>query len=198
MSFQPDPISPVLSPAVQEPTPLQFRFASTDDAAAIADLVESGYRGERSRSGWTTEADLLDGQRTSVDGVLEVLADPSGRILLGEIDTGGVRHLVASAHIERHPAYAYFGMFSVRPGLQNSGIGRQMLAEAERIALKVWALPEMRMSVIDLRTELVAWYERRGYQRTGIYLPFPYGDERFGLPKRSDLRFEILKKSLLG
>jgi ribosomal protein S18 acetylase RimI-like enzyme len=146
---------------------------------------------------WTTEADLLDGQRTSVDGVLEVLADSDGRILLGEIDVDGVRQLVASAHLSRHPAYAYFGMFSVRPGLQNGGLGRQMLAEAERIALNDWSLPEMRMSVIDLRTELVAWYERRGYQRTGIYLPFPYGDKRFGLPKRSDLRFEILKKSLL-
>jgi ribosomal protein S18 acetylase RimI-like enzyme len=195
--LKPDPSNALAGTSTQEQVPLQFRFASIDDAADIADLVESGYRGERSRSGWTTEADLLDGQRTSVDAVLDVLADPHGRILLGELDIEGVRRLVASAHIERHPAHAYFGMFSVRPGLQNSGIGRQMLAEAERIALEDWAVAEMRMSVIDLRTELVAWYERRGYQRTGVYLPFPYGDERFGLPKRFDLRFEILKKSLL-
>lgn len=181
---------------MSEPVPLKFRFASTADAGAVADLVESGYRGEASRSGWTTEADLLDGQRTSVDSVLEVLADPAGRILLGEFVEGGGPRLVASAHIERHPTHAYFGMFSVRPGLQNGGIGRQMLAEAERIAVEDWGVAEMRMSVIDLRAELVAWYERRGYQRTGVYLPFPYGDERFGLPKRSDLRFEIMKKSL--
>jgi len=187
---------------------LRFRFATAADAEAIADLVESGYRGERSRAGWTTEADLLDGKRTSVEGVLEVLTDPASCILLGEVerepahprdgkgDRNIGRELLASAQLERTPGFAYFGMFSVRPGLQNAGIGRRMLAEAERIAFADWGLAEMRMSVIEQRAELIAWYERRGYARTGEYLPFPYGDERFGLPKRADLRFQILRKSL--
>jgi ribosomal protein S18 acetylase RimI-like enzyme len=84
----------------------------------------------------------------------------------------------------------------VRPGLQNGGYGRQVLDEAERIARQVWGLVEMRMSVIEQRAELIAWYERRGYARTGEFLPFPYGDERFGLPKRPDLRFAVLAKPL--
>jgi ribosomal protein S18 acetylase RimI-like enzyme len=176
---------------------LQFRFATAADAAVVADLVESGYRGERSRAGWTTEADLLDGQRTSIEGVLEVLGQPGSHILLGERGgADGRLELIASAQLERQPAHAYFGMFSVRPGLQNGGYGRQVLDEAERIARQVWGLVEMRMSVIEQRAELIAWYERRGYARTGEFLPFPYGDERFGLPKRPDLRFAVLAKPL--
>jgi ribosomal protein S18 acetylase RimI-like enzyme len=87
-------------------------------------------------------------------------------------------------------------MFSVRPNLQNAGIGKQVLAEAERIAREEWRLPAMRMTVIDVRDALIAWYERRGYRRTGKHKPFPYGDARFGIPKRNDLRFEILEKPL--
>ena len=82
------------------------------------------------------------------------------------------------------------------PSLQGSGIGRLVLAEAERIAARGMACPAMRMTVIDIRDELIAFYERRGYRRTGIKKPFPYGDERFGLPKRDDLRFEVLEKPL--
>ncbi len=175
---------------------LRFRFASEPDAAAIADLVESGYRGERSRAGWTTEADLLDGQRIDVEGVLAVIRDPASRVLLAECEDEGSVELPGCAQLERKPDYAYFGMFSVRPGLQNGGIGRAVLAEAERIAREDWALPAMRMSVIVQRAELIAWYERRGYARTGEYLPFPYGDERFGKPKRADLKFEMLVKQL--
>jgi ribosomal protein S18 acetylase RimI-like enzyme len=87
-------------------------------------------------------------------------------------------------------------MFSVSPLLQGGGIGRAMLAEAERIARDDWACTEMQMTVISIRDELIAWYERRGYRRTGIHSPFPYGDERFGIPLRDDLRFELLVKTL--
>jgi ribosomal protein S18 acetylase RimI-like enzyme len=87
-------------------------------------------------------------------------------------------------------------MFAVRPGLQGGGIGRGVLAECERIARDEWGMPAMRMTVITQRGELIAWYERRGYRRTGESKPFPYGDERFGIPKRDDLRFEVLEKSL--
>ena len=71
-----------------------------------------------------------------------------------------------------------------------------MLAECERIVRDDWRLPAMRMTVIDVRDELIAFYQRRGYRRTGITKPFPYGDARFGEPKRGDLRFEVLEKTL--
>jgi ribosomal protein S18 acetylase RimI-like enzyme len=87
-------------------------------------------------------------------------------------------------------------MFSVRPTLQGGGIGKQVIAEAERIVREDWRLPAMRMTVIDVRDELIAFYERRGYVRTGIKKPFPYGDPRFGQPRRDDLQFEVLEKHL--
>ena len=87
-------------------------------------------------------------------------------------------------------------MFAVRPELQGGGLGKAVLREAERIAGGEWQLAKLRMTVIDVRDELIAWYQRRGYRRTGISKPFPYGDPRFGLPRRDDLRFEILEKDL--
>jgi len=106
--------------------------------------------------------------------------------------------LLACAHVAEEDGAGYFGMFSVQPDLQGGGVGKALLAEAERVAGGEWELPAMRMTVIDLRDELIAFYERRGYARTGIKKPFPYGDERYGIPKRDDLRFEVLEKPLAG
>lgn len=171
---------------------LQFRSATAADIDAIVALVESAYRGDASRQGWTTEADFLDGRRTGADDVGACLERERSRILLAERDDA----MLACAHVAQEDAAGYFGMFSVRPDLQGGGIGKHVLAEAERIVRDEWHLPVMRMTVIDIRDELIAFYERRGYRRTGITKPFPYGDERFGLPTRDDLRFEVLEKAL--
>lgn len=160
---------------------------------AIVRLVESAYRGEASRAGWTTEADLLDGQRTDAAAVADMVAARDGFVLLAE--DGG--QLVGCCHLEHRPgAQAYFGMFSVEPERQGRGVGRQVLAEAERLARDVWAATTMEMTVIGQRADLIAWYERRGYRRTGETRPFPYGDERFGVPRRPDLVFAVLAKPL--
>lgn len=174
------------------PGPLHFRDAGVDDIPALVELVTSAYRGEASRRGWTTEADLLDGNRIDPDVLRADMARERSRVLLAERD-GAV---LACAHIAEEDGAGYFGMFSVRPDQQGGGTGRAVLAEAERIVRDDWRLPAMRMTVIDLRGELIAWYERRGYRRTGIKKPFPYGDPRYGIPRRDDLRFEVLEKNL--
>ncbi|HKV65031.1 MAG TPA: GNAT family N-acetyltransferase [Rhodanobacteraceae bacterium] len=175
---------------------LRFRAAVQADVGAIVALTESAYRGDASRAGWTTEADLLDGQRTDAAEVAALITNPDVRLLLAERDG----QLLASCVLERlsgeHAGDSYFGMFSVRPEAQGNGTGRALLAEAECVARDEWQAKTMRMSVIDARAELIAWYERRGYRRTGEYKPFPYGDPRFGIPKRDDLRFEWLVKEL--
>lgn len=173
---------------------LHFRAGTLADAEAIRSLVESAYRGDSSRQGWTTEADMLDGQRIDPNILRELLQRTDARVLLAESD--GV--LLACCELQHQNESAYFGMFSVEPGQQGQGIGDRVLAEAERIARDEWACREMRMTVIDIREELTAWYGRRGYQRTGEFKPFPYGDERFGIPKRPDLRFELLRKTLIA
>lgn len=169
---------------------LSFRDATAIDVPAVVALVESAYRGDISRQGWTTEADLLGGRRTGADDVLACIARPRSRIVLAEDG----RELLACAHVADDDGAGYFGMFSVQPGLQGGGIGKAVLAEAERIVRDEWQLRAMLMTVIDVRDELIAFYERRGYRRTGILKPFPYGDERFGQPRRDDLRFEVLEK----
>jgi len=169
-----------------------FRDATPDDADAIIDLVQSAYRGDASRRGWTTEADLLDGQRIDRPVLLDLLGRERTRVLL--LESAG--RLQACCELQAMEGHAYFGMFSVRPDSQGRGIGHRVLVEAERIAGEEWGCREMRMTVIDVRDELIAWYERRGYRRTGEYKPFPYGDERFGIPRRDDLRFEVLSRDL--
>ncbi len=176
---------------------LQFRAATLADVGAIVTLVESAYRGDASRAGWTTEADFLDGRRTGADDVSACIERGDSMVLLAERDFA----LLACAHLaiedsDAGPDAGYFGMFSVRPNLQGGGIGSQVLAEAERIVRDEWMLPAMRMTVIDIRGELIAYYQRRGYRRTGFVKPFPYGDERFGIPTRDDLRIEVLEKDL--
>lgn len=173
-------------------TDLAFRAATEADIEAIVALVTSAYRGESSRAGWTTEADLLDGARIDPEVLRADIARDGSRVVLAERDSA----LLACAHVAVDGDAGYFGMFSVVPGLQGGGIGKQVLAECERIVRDDWRLPAMRMTVIDVRDELIAFYQRRGYRRTGITKPFPYGDARFGEPKRGDLRFEVLEKTL--
>lgn len=175
----------------------RFRDATPADIGPLVALVESAYRGDASKQGWTTEADMLEGRRTGTDDIEACLARPDSRIVIAEgASSDGSPELLACAHLAVEDGAGYFGMFSVRPNLQGGGIGKALLAEAERIAREEWKLPAMRMTVIDIRDELIAFYERRGYRRTGIKKPFPYGDERFGMPKRDDLRFEVLEKPL--
>jgi ribosomal protein S18 acetylase RimI-like enzyme len=171
---------------------LRFRAGDADDIDAVVALVESAYRGDASRVGWTTEADLLDGRRTGRDDIEAILARERSMLLIADDERG----MVACAHVMVEDGAGYFGMFSVDPRRQGGGLGKQVLAEAERIVREAWGCDAMRMTVIDVRDELIAFYERRGYRRTGIKKPFPYGDARFGLPKRDDLRFEILEKPL--
>lgn len=171
---------------------IRFRHAALQDIPAIVALVESAYRGDASRAGWTTEADFLEGQRVDEPGVHADIAKPGSLVLLAESDG----RLLACCHLERNGEACYFGMFSVQPGQQGSGLGKQMMAEAERIAHQEWHCTRMQMTVIDIRDELIGFYERRGYVRTGVHKPFPYGDERFGIPLRDDLRFEVLEKPL--
>ena len=176
---------------------LRFRFAGESDVAAVVGLVESCYRGDPSRRGWTTEADLLDGQRTDAREVIEIVRSPHGRLLLADLPTGATGAPAGCCQLEQRPdGTAYFGMFAVRPDLQGRGMGDAVRAEAERIAGREWGSHEMRLMVFPQRVALIRWYARRGYHDTGRRVPFPYGDERYGIPKRPDLEFAVLTKRL--
>jgi ribosomal protein S18 acetylase RimI-like enzyme len=172
---------------------LSFRVAAESDVDAVVALVQSAYRGDSSRAGWTTEADLLDGQRTDAAAVGETVKMTDRTVLLAEADG----RLLGCCELQRRTEHtAYFGMFAVVPTLQGGGVGGRVLAEAERIARDEWRVEQMEMTVIGQRAELIAWYERRGYAHTGERRPFPHNDERFGIPRRDDLDFVVLAKPL--
>ena len=172
---------------------LTFCGATAADVDAIVALVNSAYRGETSRAGWTTEADILDGQSTDEDEIAQLIAADGSAILL--CLRGG--EIIGSVLVERiDAATAYLGMLVIRPVMQGLGLGRCLMDEAERFVRAEWGARRMQMQVITLRNELIAYYERRGYQRTGETKPFPASDPRFGLPKVEGLMFEVVEKSL--
>ena len=174
---------------------MHVSLARDTDLDAIAALVNSSFRGDSSRVGWTTEADMLGGQRTDPDALRADLAARPGAVLLTLRDAPD-GELLGSVWLEPKGADVwYLGMLTIHPDVQARQLGRTLLRSAEEYAAAHGAR-RMRMTVITLRDTLIAWYERRGYARTGELLPFPYGDERFGLPQRDDLRFEVLEKSL--
>jgi ribosomal protein S18 acetylase RimI-like enzyme len=174
--------------------PLAVERAVAADVDALVALVNSAYRGDSSRAGWTTEADLLGGQRVDADGIRDLVAAADKRLLVHRAPDG---RLLACVLLERKSSGGcYLGMLTVRPDLQAAGFGRRLLAAAESYAAAELGAKYVEMTVIGARTELIAWYERRGYARTGERRPFPYGDERFGLPRRPDLEFEVLSKPL--
>lgn len=183
-------------------TRVSFRFATQDDVPAIVALVESAYRGETSRRGWTTEADLLHGQRTDAAMVAEAMSRPGLFVLLafdGEELVGSCElsdPTVAPQSPRGSGRAAYLGMFAVKPTLQGAGIGAAIVEEAARIARDEWGADALDLTTIRQREELIAWYERRGFVRTGEFRAFPYGDDRFGVPQRDDLEQAVLSRPL--
>ena len=174
--------------------PLTFRRASLADVSAVGDLIASAYRGEESRRGWTTEAHLLGGPRIDADGIRRIIDAPDSYVLLAE----AAGQLLGCCHVRAEtPGQAYVGLLAVRPWLQGQGIGRAIIAWAEREAHERWATTQVRMQVIRQRRDLIAWYERLGYLPTGETLPFPY-DAPGVVATRPDLEFVVLVKPIDG
>ena len=167
-----------------------IRLADLGEAPQITALIERAYRGEESKTGWTSEADILTGTRTSVDEIAAIMRDPLARFLVADADGG----LAACALIRNEQGSGYFGMFAVRPDTQGAGLGRQMIEAAERHLRDLWRVPTVYMTVINLRQDLIAYYERRGYRRTGGRKPFPF-DIAPGAT-RTDFHLTVLRKTL--
>jgi ribosomal protein S18 acetylase RimI-like enzyme len=164
--------------------------ALQSDISALNILVNSAFRGESSKKGWTTEADILGGIRTDENILLENINEPKTTILkYCEGDD-----ILGMVMLQNQGDSLYLGMLTVAPDLQGSGIGKKLLYASEAFA-KAEGLPKIMMTVISIRVELVAWYERHGYVRTGEVRPFPMDDPKFGLPK-TFLEFVVLEKKL--
>lgn len=164
------------------------------DLPALHSLIESAYRGDSARRGWTHEADLLGGQRTDPAMLEALLADERQHLLVARAQDD----LIGCVSVTRlADDVGYLGLLTVDPARQAGGLGRRLIEAAEALA-SGWGAPRMEMTVIVQRADLIAWYERRGYARTGETRPFPLDDARFGLPQRRDLEFAVLARVLRG
>jgi ribosomal protein S18 acetylase RimI-like enzyme len=180
---------------------LVIRLATESDVEAITQLVNSAYRGETGLKAWTTEASFIAGQRIDQKGVSEILSRPQSHILVAtrtSASQGASATLLGCVHIEAKVEETYLGMLTVSVDQQREGVGAQLLAAAEAMARERFGPSgkHMVMTVISRRTELIHWYEKRGYTSTGETQPFPYGDERFGRPLVEGLEFLVLRKEL--
>ncbi|QGW26781.1 GNAT family N-acetyltransferase [Phnomibacter ginsenosidimutans] len=164
---------------------------TTADIAEVQALVNAAYRGEASRAGWTTEADLIAGhQRIDAASLQTMLQHDNETVLLLRNDDGTLEGCV---YLQQQPQGMYLGMLSVWPQQQAQGTGKRLMQAAEDFA-RSKQVHRIFMSVITVRTELIAWYQRRGYSDTGERKPFP-NNPVFGTPLQP-LEFMILEKEL--
>jgi predicted N-acetyltransferase YhbS len=172
---------------------MTFRAATPADVPALHALIERAYRGDSAKRGWTHEADLLGGQRTDPEALVAQFSSPDEMIIIAESEG---KPIGCVALTDKSAGLAYIGLVTVDPELQAAGLGRALLAEAESVAATRFGARGIEMTVIAQRSELIAWYERRGYALTGERRPFPYGNDRFGLPVTGDLEFVVLEKAI--
>lgn len=183
---------------------LRITNASVADTTAMADLINRAYRGETSRLGWTTEADILDGVRTTPAQLQPMFAQTHIHFLLawqqtqlvGCICLERLSQTSETQHVTQLQANTVqLGMIAVEPHLQNQGIGKWLIAQAEAWAILHWSVMASQMSVIHLRTPLIAFYQRLGYQPTDEYREFPVAPQLWQ-PKVPELKLRVLRKTL--
>lgn len=165
--------------------------AQTADVDEIVTLVESVYRGESSQKGWTTEARLLEGQRVDASMVQEMIANPHSALLVFK-DDGKIK---ACVYLERKNQKAVLGMLSVDVDQQGNKLGQKIIKFSENFIANNWKVASIQIYVLWQREELISWYERRGFKKTGVEKPFPK-DPKFGIPKVKDLHFIEMEKAI--
>lgn len=172
---------------------LNFHKAELIDASAISELVNLAYRGDSSRAGWTTEADLLDGLRTNTQEIASIIKRDDAFILIGVLNDQIIATICCERQIAHGRYTAHLGMIAVKPTLQNQGHGAVIIQAAEAIAMREWRVVGFYMAVISIRRELIAFYERLGYTRTGEFKDFPVNSALWQ-PKVIGLNLEYLAK----
>jgi GNAT superfamily N-acetyltransferase len=170
--------------------------ASNTDVSEVVSLINLAFRGRGVDAGWSVKEEYIEGSRITEDMLREDMAvKPQAKLLLWRLAD---RTLLGCVWLEPEKnGVWYLGLLAIPPRDQNAGLGRQLLEVAENWAREHGAT-EIQMSVVNLRVALIEWYKRRGYALTGETKPFPYGDNRYGIPKRDDLHFVILRRSLGG
>lgn len=172
---------------------IRLEPAKGTDLPAIVAIMNAAFRGTGGHQGWSVEADYISGERTNESLLSEEIAGGAQYLLAKNGDSALLQGCVSLQAVS--PETWYLGSLTVNPALQKTGLGRELLAAAEDYAAARGART-IAMTVVNVRDALIAWYERRGYRRTGETRPFPYDDDRYGTPTRSDLEFVVLERTL--
>lgn len=167
--------------------------ATSADIEELCSLVNAAYRGQGRQPGWTHETELIEGRRAD-PASLAAMLEQEITVLLLRTSTDELIGCVAVQPQDGSTTW-YISMLAIDPERQAAGLGRTLLNAAESYAAERGAT-NARMTVIQLREPLIAWYERRGYRRTGETESFPYEDKSVGNPLRADLHFVVLEKAL--
>jgi len=162
-------------PLLAAPTP-----ATLADVPAVVSLVNRAYRSDAAQAGWTTEGHLLAGARIDADALRELLAAPEAVLLVASPTPLGPPN--GCVYLEKQADVLNLSLLAVAPEAQAHGLGRHLLQAAEAHA-RARGCTTIKMSVLSVRAELLAWYERQGYRRTGASEPFP-NTTRFGQPQQ--------------
>jgi len=170
---------------------MPISIAEEKDISSLVSLLDSAYRGEGSRQGWTSEADLFIGNKRTDETTLSKLITKPGSVFLKYTNEVGI--IEGCVYLHKKESRLYLGMFSVSPSVQGKGIGKKLLTAANEYAKK-HNCSSIYMTVITIRQELISWYEKHGFQQTGKVLPFPV-DERYGIPVRP-LEMMVLEKQV--
>jgi ribosomal protein S18 acetylase RimI-like enzyme len=172
---------------------ISLQLAEEIDLPAIVAIMNAAFRGTSAEQSWSVETRYVTGNRTNELLLREEIAAGAQFLLAKEDVTSDLQGCVSLQALS--PERWYLGSLTVNPALQNTGLGRKLLRSAEEYAV-VHGARTMEMTVVNVRDALISWYERRGYYLTGETRPFPYGDNRFGMPTRNDLEFVVLEKHL--
>ena len=164
--------------------------ATLKDVSSLNKLINSAYRGESSKKGWTTEANILEGGRTTEKELTEIIQDKKNTILRFTENN----EIIGCVLLIEKKDQLYLGMLTVSPTLQNSGIGKKLMQQAEIFASEL-GLFKIVMTVITVREELIAWYKRHGYVDTGAREPFLVSDV-FSQTSKEPLEFMVLEKRI--
>lgn len=170
---------------------MSIETAQPKDISALVSLMDSAYRGEGSKQGWTSEADLFIGNKRTNEETVTRLMNKTGSVFLKHTNETGI--IDGCMYLHKKDSKLYLGMFSVAPSEQGKGIGKKLLNAADKYA-ELQDCSSIYMTVIAVREELISWYEKNGYRKTGRVLPFPV-DERFGIPTRP-LEMIVLEKQV--
>lgn len=179
---------------------IQLNIAKLEHRDHLLNLINAAYRTSDTHS-WTNESTLVSGSRISVE-MLTTLIEQSQNLNTKDCLYVATVHdpetklenILGCIAVTKFENTIEIGTFAVQPNLQNSGIGKQILTVLESLMIRNHPnVNSFRMWVLDLRIELINFYQRRGYVLTGQSESYPI-DAGVGKPLKDLNVLEMIKE----